>query len=90
MVNPNDPLPRSKTLLEIITAAWHATGERGQLTRTFIRQWRAANPEYGKWPLWVRFFSGSPLAVRGQTKLDRHPDMNFSGYDEYEDEFYPE
>jgi hypothetical protein len=75
MVNEDTPSPErvkpTRTLLEIITAAFVASGQRGPLTREFIDRWRAEHPAYGRWPLCCRFHSGSPVALRGKTKLDR-------------------
>ena len=62
-----------RTLLEIIRADWTAAGNTGPLTRAYLDAWHLANPVYGGggWPLWVRFSSGSRVAVIGLTHLDR-------------------
>lgn len=59
------------TLLEIISLSWVAAGKTGRPTREFVARWRAENPAYGNAPLHTRFRSGSTIALRGPTKLDR-------------------
>lgn len=71
MVSTDSLIARTRSLLEIITAAYQATGKRGKPSASFVRQWRERNPAYGCYPLWVRFYSGSALPCRGRTKLDR-------------------
>lgn len=63
----------TKTLLDLISADWHAAGNRVPLTKAAIAKWHEENPVYGggKWPLSTRFTSGSAVPVRGATKLDR-------------------
>ena len=60
-----------KTLLQIITEQFTAAGHRGPLTKAFVDRWRADHPEYGRWPLSTLFRSGSPVPVRGASRLDR-------------------
>lgn len=85
----------TKTLLEIVAADYRAAGGTGPVPRAFIDRWRATHTAYGAWPLWVRFGSGSAVAVRGKTRLDRatartgNPTANVEQYrDEHDAEYY--
>lgn len=49
-----------KTLREIITAAYHKTGGKGEPPASYIRDWREQHKgTYGKWSLGTLFKSGS-------------------------------
>jgi hypothetical protein len=60
-----------KTLLEIIRMDFAASGRRRKLTRAFVAQWRKENPAYGNAPLNAYFISGSAMAQRPFTRLER-------------------
>jgi hypothetical protein len=60
---------KSRTLRELITAAYHAAGGTGDPPEEFRRQWANSHPNYCKrdgelWPPGTRFYSGSAVAGR--------------------------
>lgn len=61
----------TKTLLEIVYMDFARAGNTGPLTKEFVVAWRKAHPAYEREPLWARFYSGSALAILGNTTLDR-------------------
>lgn len=58
------------TLRQIIDTTWLAEGNTGPASVEFIREFRAANSTYGRWPLGTQFRSGSDLAMRPVSSLD--------------------
>jgi hypothetical protein len=63
---------KARTVLELIVADYRAGGGRGHPPRRFIDCWRKDHADtYGKWPLSTLFISGSRVAIRGRSRLDR-------------------